>query len=189
MTASDFRHYNVSAPTYEEVAAEYDALQQRLDAAADPSAWIETVMAWDQLRRQLYDWHAVVQIRFHQDTRNRQFKEAKELCDQLQPKLTDLAVRMKRMARTPLPAGRRGCALGDHLLNLWECDIASFDPVIEADLVRQSELEAAAYRTAGGGSVFLPGPNADAFGTAEICRRSRSRSAASDGKNAQRLVR
>jgi M3 family oligoendopeptidase len=140
MLTNDFSQYAVAAPDYDEVAKKYVAVRQQLDAD-DAGQWIAAVETWDRLRRDLYEWQAVTEIRFHQDTRNADYKAAKEQCDRLKPKLIDLDVAVKRrLVENP----RRDAVarkFGRHVLDLWQCDIASFDPAIQDDLVRQSKLE------------------------------------------------
>ncbi len=140
---TDFREYTVEAPTYDEVAARYAELNAQLDAAEaaeDATAFVDGVAAWDAYRRELSDWSATVSIRFHQDTANEEYKKAREYCDELSPKLTDLAVAMKRRL---LSCGYRAALaerFGELVFELWSCDVAAFDPVIEQDLVAESKL-------------------------------------------------
>jgi oligoendopeptidase F len=51
---------------------------------------------WEDLRRRLESWTALTSLHFSQDTRNETYKEAQEYCDELQPKLTAMAIAMKR---------------------------------------------------------------------------------------------
>lgn len=139
---TDFSTYSVTAPKYETVAAQYAEFQRALDSDQDRDHWRAAIANWDTLRRELYEWESLTEIRFTQDTKNEQYKSAKEHCDELTPKLTDLDVAMKRrLLQSPIREFI-GHQFGSHALDLWQCDIASFDPVIEDDLVRQSKLVA-----------------------------------------------
>jgi M3 family oligoendopeptidase len=139
---TNFEKYELPAPTYEEVAAEYAQITRALDAASTGAGAVAVVERWDNLRRRLSTWTTLVQIRFHQDTRNEQYKKAREYCDELEPKLTNLAVGVKRrlLASPHRPAIEQ--RFGAHAFNLWACDIAAFDPAIESDLVEQAKLVA-----------------------------------------------
>ena len=142
MDETNFRDYALSAPTYEQISEECVVISDTLTDAVSGSEAIAAVAVWDALRRRLSTWSSLVYIRFHQDTQNEGFKQAREYCDQLQPKLTNLAVAMKRQL---LESPFRNALVehfGKHVFDLWQCDIASFDPVIEDDLVAQSRLEA-----------------------------------------------
>ncbi|MCA9246700.1 MAG: M3 family oligoendopeptidase, partial [Planctomycetales bacterium] len=69
-------------------------------------------------------------------------KAAREYCDELAPKITDLEVRLKRRLLEPPLRGEIENRYGQQVTNLWESDVASFDPVIEGDLIEQSRLSA-----------------------------------------------
>ncbi len=137
---TDFREYTLMAPAYDDVAAEYQRIRCGLDAAATGDEVIAAVEAWDGLRRRLSTWSSLVNIRFHQDTRNEDYKNAREYCDELEPKLTNLAVDMKRRLLASQHREAIAKRFGRHAFDLWACDIASFDPAIEEDLVAQSKL-------------------------------------------------
>ena len=142
MSSTDFRDYRVTAPQYDDVAAEYRPLTDRLEAAQSADEAIAVVEAWDALRRRLYSWTALVGIRFNQDTRNEQYKKDRDYCDELEPRLTNLAVDMKRRVMASPHRAALAERFGGHAFELWECDVASFDPAIEGDLTEQSKLSA-----------------------------------------------
>ena len=58
---------------------------------------------WDALRRHLETWEALVSLRFQQNTQDAAARAAREYADELRPKLTDAAVRLKRrFLKSPL---------------------------------------------------------------------------------------
>jgi M3 family oligoendopeptidase len=138
---ADFRTYELPAPVYAEVAAEYARILEALDGAASSEAAIAAVEGWDALRRRIGSWSVLVYIRFQQDTRNEAYRKAREYRDELEPKLTNLAVGMKRRLLASPHRTALERRFGAHAFELWRCDIASFEPTIEEDLVRQSKLE------------------------------------------------
>jgi len=142
VTTTDFREYTLPAPAYDDVAAEYERITHALESAATGTEAIAAIEDWDALRRRLSTWTTLVQIRFHQDTRNEQYKKAREYCDELEPKLTNLAVGVKRRLLESPHRPAIEARFGTHAFNLWACDIAAFDPAIERDLVEQAKVVA-----------------------------------------------
>lgn len=141
LSTPDFRNYALDAPDYDAVATEYDKLFRALDAAESSDEAIAVVQAWDKLRRRHSTWMSLVNIRFHQDTRNESFKKAREHCDELEPKLTNLAVAMKRRLKSSTHQVALKEYFGEQAFHIWDCDIAAFDPAIEDDLVREAKLQ------------------------------------------------
>ncbi|MCI0333367.1 MAG: M3 family oligoendopeptidase [Planctomycetes bacterium] len=142
MSTTDFEKYTLPALQYDDVAAEYDQITRELDGAASGPDAIAAVEKWDALRRRLFDWISLVNIRFNQDTRNAEYIMSREYCDELEPKLTNLAVSMKRRLMDSPHRAAIEDRFGRHVFDLWKCDIAAFDPAIEDDLVEQSKLYA-----------------------------------------------
>ncbi|MEX2169025.1 MAG: M3 family oligoendopeptidase [Pirellulales bacterium] len=141
MITQDFRSYTLAAPEYDEIAEEYDQLFRALDVASSGDEAVAAVQAWDALRRRLSTWNSLVNIRFHQDTRNDEYKRARAYCDELEPKLTNLAVAMKRRLKASPHRDALVRRFGTQVFQLWDCDIAAFDPAIEDDLVREAKLQ------------------------------------------------
>ncbi len=142
MAETNFKEYSLDAPRYDDVAAEYGQITQSLEGAGSGAEAVAVVERWDRLRRRIMSWISLVRIRFHQDTRNEQYKRDLELSDELEPRFTNLAVQFKR--RLMQSSHREAIAdrVGAYAFQLWECDIASFDPAIESDLVEQARLVA-----------------------------------------------
>ena len=130
------------APVYDEVAARYRVFESDLRAAAGGAAAAKAVRNWDAQRRQTGTWSSLVNLRFSQDTANDQFKQAREYCDEITPRLTDLDVRMMRLLLAhPRRAGLER-EFGAHAFALWETEVLSFDPAIESQLVQEAKLKA-----------------------------------------------
>jgi len=143
LNQDNFKSYSLDAPDMESVSSEYQTIHSELDKKCAGADWIAAIGSWDSLRRKISEWMNLTDIRFHQDTHNAQYQAAKRNSDELKPALLDLEVGVKcRLIKTPY---REIVAKewGPHVLNLWECDIASFDPAIKEDLVKQSEQETA----------------------------------------------
>jgi M3 family oligoendopeptidase len=139
---ADFRTYKLPTPAYDAIAREYAELEEELKSASSGDAAIAVVEKWDLLRRRLSTWNQLVLIRFSQDTRNEDFKRTREYRDDLEPKLTNLAVAFKKRLIASPHRDAIAQHFGEHAFALWRCDVASFEPAIEADLAEQSKLEA-----------------------------------------------
>jgi M3 family oligoendopeptidase len=138
----DFHAIEAPAPAYEEIVAEYRQFSAAFDEAAAPAERLAAVARWDACRRRLETWESLTNLRFNQDTRNDEYKRARDYCDELRPKLTELAVAFKRKL---LGSGHRAeleSHFGRQAFALWEADVLTFDPAIERELVRESKLGA-----------------------------------------------
>lgn len=142
MNGFDFLQLQLADPTIDEVAAEYQAVAAAWDAATTPAERSAAFDRWDELRRRLETWEAVVDVHFQQDTRSAEYKRARDYCDRLRPQLTDLAVRFKRKLLDSPHRPELESRFGSHLFDLWKADLLSFNPEIQDDLVRESQLGA-----------------------------------------------
>ena len=68
----------VEKPVYDEVAREYAELETSFARAKNADECSEVVHRWDQIRRRLETWSALVSLRFNQDTVNGQYKTDRE---------------------------------------------------------------------------------------------------------------
>jgi len=140
--AVTFDEIRVDRPEYADVAAEFEQLDAAWAAAASADACRQVIHDWDTLERRLATWVNLVDLRFHQDTSNADYKQAREYSDELKPRLTDLSVRMKRKLIESPYRGELEAAFGPQAFALWEADVLAFDPQIEPDLVKESKLQA-----------------------------------------------
>ncbi|MGL5075655.1 MAG: M3 family oligoendopeptidase, partial [Waterburya sp.] len=139
-TSINFADIQVETPTIEQVTAEYESINQALDRASTTEAKKEALQQWEDLRRRLDSWSALTSLHFSQDTTNEEYKQAQTYADELQPKLTALAVAMKkRLLNSPDLAELKNI-LGKQAFSLWSADVTAFEPIIETDLVEESKL-------------------------------------------------
>lgn len=137
-----FEDIQVDRPEYTDIASQFGRLEAAFNAAADVDSCRQVIRDWDTVERRLATWSNLVDLRFNQDTSNADYKQAREYSDELKPRLTDLSVRMKRkLIDTPYRAELEA-TFGTQAFALWEADVLAFDPKIEADLVKESKLEA-----------------------------------------------
>jgi M3 family oligoendopeptidase len=132
-----FTDITAETPTAESLAAAYTAINALLDAGALKDA----IADWETLRRGVETWSALVHLRFEQDTANAEAKAARDYADELNPVATGHEIALKRRL---LAMDRPAVAAltGDHALRLWETDVTTFEPVIQADLEQESKLTA-----------------------------------------------
>ncbi len=137
MSTVDFSEIRTEVPTYEAVALEYAQIRADIEHPETRQAALER---WDELRRRLASWASLTHLRFSQDTRNSDYKQARDHCDALSPRLTDLEVQLKRQLLDHPQRPDLEAVIGSHAFKLWEADVLTFDPVIEADLVEEARL-------------------------------------------------
>lgn len=157
MTTALGPHFAIETPSAESLAAEFDALDAKLAAAPGEPALIAAVEDWDAFRRRLHTWGSLVNLRFRQDTRDPEAVSARELLDKLNPRILARNTAVKRRLLThPLRIALEA-RFGLQAFRLWEADAETYAPQIEADLVREAELEAAYESLLGGIMVDFDG--------------------------------
>ena len=157
MTQITFPEIEVVAPDMAATREAYQQFHAAYDSAQNVEEAIEVLQQWDQLRRSLNTWLAVTELRFHQDTRDQQAKEARDHCDQLRPKLTELSVELKKKllqdAQRPALEGH----LGAQAFALWEAETTTYDPIIEEDVVQEARLDAQYTELTAGAQLSFQG--------------------------------
>ncbi len=143
-------------PDFDAVAERYRLFEKTL-AGGSTVAAVETAREWDSLRRELDTWGSLTNLRFTQDTRDPAARAARERLDEASAVLegydTGVKRALTRSAARPEVAG----AFGTHAFALWENDLATYDPAIEADLVAESGLCAAYTQLTAGIEVEFAG--------------------------------
>ncbi len=129
-------------PQYDEIATQFAAIDSDFDNATDPAGRAAALLRWESYRRELDTWSAMVELRFNQDTRDADYKRAREYADELRPRITDLETNLKRKLLTSAHRPELEQRFGAHAFRLWEADIATFEPAIQDDLVKESRLQA-----------------------------------------------
>ena len=157
MTQPDFEKIHSPTPAFDEVTRQYDKLNQDWNAATSQDERLKVVQQWDQLRKDLETWEALVHLRFNQDTTNSQYQRDREYCDQLRPKLTELAVDLKRKLLESSHRDSLVTTMGQQCFSLWESDVLTYQPSIEQGLVRESELEAQYNQLTAGAEISFRG--------------------------------
>lgn len=142
MPRVDFADITAPTPVHDEVEAKYHAIGTDLDNATDADAFLGAVKRWDTYLRQLDTWQALVRLRFHQDTTNDEYKRMRNYCDELTPKLTELAVQLKCKVLASPHRDVIATEFGTTALELWNAHVTTYDPAIEQDAVAELKLSA-----------------------------------------------
>ena len=129
-------------PDLDSVTTEIEGIRRSFLQADHADKREDAVRKWDRVRRRLDSWSALARLRFHQDTRNDEFKRLRDLVDQLHPRFAELHKGMKEVILDERHRDELRELLGSHSLSLWEADQRAFDKRIKNDLVEESRLEA-----------------------------------------------
>ncbi len=174
------------APSDAEFTARHARIAAGLDRSPNVAGWRSAFSEWDDLRRTWKSWSNLTRLRYTQDTRRDDFRDAQSELDRRAPVITALDTTMKQrfLASDARPGLER--ELGTQAFALWDADVTTFDDAIAADLVRESELAreytellatatvpfAGERRSLGGLGVYLQDPDRATRHAAERARWS-----------------
>ena len=144
-------------PNAEALRGTYDALSAQLDRVASNDDAHAFFAAWERERRIFASWKSLVELRFRQDTRDEQARADADALNGLNvlTERRDAEIKRRLLASAHRPALER--MLGSYLFKRWENDLASFDPVLEADFIAESELVNEYTALLGGARVAFRG--------------------------------
>ncbi len=140
MTQLAFDAIRAETPSIDDVTARYRAIEEAYASAEDAAARAEALGRWEGLRRELGTWQSLVGLRFQQDTRDAERKAALDLRNELAPKLQELENGFMRTITESPHADEVKNVHGGHVVDLWNCAMASYDPTIEQESVEESKL-------------------------------------------------
>jgi M3 family oligoendopeptidase len=132
-----FADIQAATPSADSLAADYARLNLLLDAGDLPAA----VAGWEVVRRAVEDWSSLTHLRFEQDTSDAAAKAAMDFRDEISPTVTNHESAFKRRLLEYVDRAAVVALTGAHALRLWETDITTFSPVIEADLQAEAKLQ------------------------------------------------
>ena len=139
-TLPNFDSFKPETPSVDAVGSEYATITAAFNAAGDASGRVAAIQRWDALRIKLGTWQSVVHARFTQDTRNEDYKAAKDQESELSPKFLGPETEFKKMLLKSPHRAELETEFGAQAFRMWENDVITFDPKIEADLVAESKL-------------------------------------------------
>ena len=174
----------ITAPSDAALANSYGEIVATLDRAGSPDVWRREFGKWDALRRDWKSWANVTRLRYTQDTRRDEFREAQNELDRRAPGVTALDASLKRRFLSSAERPRLEEGLGSQAFALWDADVRAFSPAIAADLVRESALSreytellatasvpfAGEERSLGGLGPYLQDPDREVRHAAERAR-------------------
>jgi M3 family oligoendopeptidase len=137
-----FDQMTVVEPRLDDIRTQYAELTRAFEDAADAAARRAVIERWDDLRKRLDTWRSLVHVHFCQDTRDEERKERRERADAMSPKLREFDTAFMKTLLASEHRAELESEIGEHAFALWENDISTFDPAIEDDLVKESNLDA-----------------------------------------------
>ncbi|MGI4801597.1 MAG: M3 family oligoendopeptidase [Janthinobacterium lividum] len=114
----------------------YAALDTLLNAMDVPGA----LVAWDTLRRENQTWATLARVHACQDTRSEVAKTENEAASALNAAAAGHDVAFKRRLLADPDRDGLLAAVGAYTVQLWEADIAAFDPVLAATSEEEGRL-------------------------------------------------
>jgi M3 family oligoendopeptidase len=154
-------------PDLDAVAERYRAFDKTL-AGGSTVAVVDTVRAWDGLRRELETWSSLTNLRFTQDTRDPSARAARERVDAAAAVLEGYDTSIKRRLTVSDARPQLAARVGAHAFELWENDLATYDPAIEADLVAEAGMRAEYMALMAGIEVDFAGERLNLSGLAKF---------------------
>ncbi|MFP6648292.1 MAG: M3 family metallopeptidase, partial [Pirellulaceae bacterium] len=167
MDSIHFDEIDQAAPEMDPLREEYSQLRHQLGEAADEATVIELMQRWDTMRREHDCWISLTHLRFHQDTTDVEYKQAREYCDQLTPQLKELDISIKRLLVDHPLREQIESRIGRQAFALWEAEIPTYEPIIEEDMVKQSALSARYIELLAAASLELRGETLNLSGIAK----------------------
>ena len=164
----NFHELETITPVPEEITQRYAEIEAAFDGATDQAGRGAAIASWDGLRRELGTWSSLVGLKFRQDTADADRKAALDAHDEVMPRFSELEVAFMRKVRGSEHAEELTATYGPHLLDVWDCSTASYDPAIEDETVARVQGKRGLHGAGVLGPLRDPG-----------LRRSTSRSSAS----------
>lgn len=128
------------ALSLEDLEGTYAELLDRVQRADSTSTLSPAIESWNELRQSLETRATIVRARFSQDTRDEERRSELEAVNAMAPRITELDVRLKHaLLDSPHRPGLEA-RLGRTVFDLWEVEVAAFEPAIADDLKRESAL-------------------------------------------------
>ncbi len=140
MSNPRFEEIAPPTPDPDEVRRRHDVLAQAFDTAEGSAERLASLEAWNAMRSELDTWGAHVGLQFQQDTRDAKRKAALDRRDEMAPKFGELQIDFMKKVRGGPHRAEVAERFGSHLLDLWDCRIASYDPAIEAETIQESKV-------------------------------------------------
>jgi M3 family oligoendopeptidase len=143
MTQPSFEQITSPTPDADAIQARYAEFTRDYQAANDEAGRLEVLGRWQDLRRELGTWGSHVSLRFQQDTRDADRKAALEACHELSPKLNEWQLDFMRLVSQGEHGAEIAARYGQHMLDLWDCEMASYEPAVEEQVIAEAKTSQA----------------------------------------------
>jgi len=124
----------------DEIVRKYSDITTAFDHASDTGRRVEVLREWDDFERKLETWGSMAYARFTQDTRNEEYKRARDEYDELSPKMTEAKLNFVRKILESPHRSTLESELGSYLFERWDCEVLTYDPAIEQHKVKEAKL-------------------------------------------------
>lgn len=161
-----FTDITVTTPTRESLARDYAAI----NALFDDGDIVEAAAMFDRVWSEITTWSALVHLAFNQNTADPAAKEALDYRDQFMPTVATAATAFQRRMLAHEDRAAIIHVVGAHAVALWEVDISTFRPELEADLVAESKLNAEYTALNAGAELQIQGQSVNLEGLAPFAQ-------------------
>jgi len=139
-TIPHFTEMKIDTPDVHTLTQECNTIVSRMRDAASIDVVKAVIHEWDEMRKRINTWAALVHTHFSQDTSNEEYKKARDHADAISPAITEQEIRIKNTLLDHPLRDQLEAAYGTQAFAKWEADRKSFDPRIADDLVKESKL-------------------------------------------------
>ena len=136
-----FREFPYHRPDIGELRAAYAKLTRRLETAASAADQSAVMRDWMRLRSRVETAAALAGTHYNQDTTSEARSAEKRFFDQNGATMRELYIDLCRKVLDSPHRGELAAEWGAHLFDLFETEVASFEPVISELVVEESELK------------------------------------------------
>ena len=140
MTTLRFDELQTETIPRDEIEATYRKLESAFEQATDAAARLSVLRDWDDLRLRLETWEALAYVRFCQDTKSEAAKKIRDEYDELAPKLTEWKLHFVRKLLASPHREELELELSPYVFERWECEVLTYDPAIEKQMVHEAKL-------------------------------------------------
>jgi len=142
MSNVHFDQMSMPRPDQDKVAEKYASITKAFEEAQDSSARAAAIREWDRVRGRLWSYLSLTNLRFNQDTRDPERKAEREYADSVRPKFQELDTSVMQLLLASDHRDEMQAEIGEQAFALWDCEVGTFAPEIEDDLVKEAQLEA-----------------------------------------------
>ena len=119
-----FNELNAPKPELDSVADQSIAILDKIQSSQQTEDVLTSMKEWDQQRREVGTYLALVYLRFTQNTADLQAKQAKDESDAMRPKLTELENNIKKALVQHPCRQELEQQIGSQMFSLWESEIS-----------------------------------------------------------------